>query len=100
MAISSLLLSRLNRTTLVSDGAGNWHAAPSGGGGSGSQSPWTGTIDAANHPLVNAGAVGIGTSSPQKMLHVAGTAQIDGPTLIKELVPQGDISMGTFTSRP
>jgi len=56
----------------------------------------------------SAGDVGIGTTSPQARLHVSGSAKVtssltaasgrfDGPVRI---APQGDLSMGSFTSEP
>jgi hypothetical protein len=41
------------------------------------------------------GEFGIGTTAPSAKLHVNGTSRFDGPVRI---APQGDISMGNFTS--
>jgi hypothetical protein len=43
------------------------------------------------------GTVGIGTMTPEAMLHVAGDARIDGALRI---TPQGDLSMGVYTNTP
>src|SRR5690625_5052435 len=46
------------------------------------------------------GRTWIGTSAPQATLDVQGTARISGPARIEFVIPQGDLSMGPFTSNP
>lgn len=46
------------------------------------------------------GRTGIGTSNPQATLDVSGDASFTGPVTITHIVPQGDLSMGAFTSTP
>ena len=47
--------------------------------------------------MIVEGNVGIGTSTPQAALDVNGQANFSGPV---ELQPQGDLSMGNFTTMP
>ncbi len=50
--------------------------------------------------VLTQGSVGISTNAPSARLHVNGDARFEGPVLIRRLVPQGDLSMGSYTNAP
>lgn len=50
--------------------------------------------------VVTEGRLGIGTNAPAALLHVNGNARFDGPVQIRRLLPQGDLSMGSYTNAP
>ncbi len=71
------------------DGAGNWSYATKK-----NLYTWLKVNDRLIMALNQDGKVGIGTSTPEKTLHVAGDAKFDGTISV---APGGDISMGSFT---
>ena len=59
---------------------------------------YAGTIAAPANGMIVSGSVGIGTSSPQATLDVSGPVMVSGTGSAVLINPQGDLSMGPFTT--
>ncbi len=59
---------------------------------------YAGTAAAPANGMIVSGSVGIGTSSPQATLDVKGPVMVSGTGSAVLINPQGDLSMGPFTS--
>ncbi len=59
---------------------------------------YAGTTAAPVNGMIVSGSVGIATSSPQATLDVGGPVMVSGSGSAVLINPQGDLSMGPFTS--
>jgi hypothetical protein len=59
---------------------------------------YAGTIAAPANGMIVSGSVGIGTSTPKAALDVSGAVMVSGSGSAVLINPQGDLSMGPFTS--
>jgi hypothetical protein len=112
---SSSTLDGINRANSLSlhTGAGTWKDASFLSLGTGTSVPmYLFTGSEIRLTITGNGAVGIGTKTPQSLLHVAGNIIADPPTATNHVVTldyamhdlripaQGDISMGSYTNGP